>query len=236
MRWKVVGILGGMGPDSTVEFYRRFIEKTRAPRDQDHPHVIIDSNTQIPDRSAHIIRGETNPFDALVATGQNLARAGAELIAIPCNTSHHYFNELQQQVPVPLVNMVEATANRLKAITPAVRKVGVLATSGTVSSDIFGRLMAPIETLYPSAEEQESLVMASIYGPHGVKTLGPNDESAELLFEASRRLIERGADAIVTGCTEISLVVRHGDLEKPVIDSLDALVDETIQQASKEDN
>jgi len=213
---KTIGILGGMGPEATAELFLRIIRAAKAKRDQDHPRVIIYSNSKIPDRTGAILHGGPSPLPMMVETGRILQRAGADFLIMPCNTAHHYFQELQEALEVPVLHMIDLSARVAQAL--GVGRVGLLATDGTLATGLYqesyGRFQ--VETLAPSPQDQKR-VMEAIY-TH-IKA-GDLEGGRKLILEVSRALIQEGAEAVVCGCTEVSLVLRQGDLEVPVIDPM----------------
>jgi aspartate racemase len=102
---KTIGILGGMGPLATADLYRKIILHTKADKDQDHVHAIIDGNTNIPDRTAYIMGKGENPLPEMIKSARTLERAGVDFIIMPCNTAHHFFDQLAKSVNIPLLNM-----------------------------------------------------------------------------------------------------------------------------------
>jgi len=224
---KTIGILGGMGPEATAELFLRIIRAAKAKRDQDHPRVIIYSNSKIPDRTGAILHGGPSPLPMMVETGRILQRAGADFLIMPCNTAHHYFQELQEALEVPVLHMIDLSARVAQAL--GVGRVGLLATDGTLATGLYqesyGRFQ--VETLAPSPQDQKR-VMEAIY-TH-IKA-GDLEEGRKLILEVSRALIQEGAEAVVCGCTEVSLVLRQGDLEVPVIDPLETLAEEAVKLA-----
>ncbi len=224
---KTIGILGGMGPEATAELFLRIIRAAKAKRDQDHPRVIIYSNSKIPDRTGAILHGGPSPLPMMVETGRTLQRAGADFLIMPCNTAHHYFQELQEALEVPVLHMIDLSARVAQAL--GVGRVGLLATDGTLATGLYqesyGRFQ--VETLAPSPQDQKR-VMEAIY-TH-IKA-GDLEEGRKLILEVSRALIQEGAEAVVCGCTEVSLVLRQGDLEVPVIDPMETLAEEAVKLA-----
>jgi len=214
---KIIGVLGGMGPAATADFYQKLIQVTPATTDQDHLKVLIYSNPHIPDRTA-AIRGEgPDPLPALVASAEALIRAGADFLTIPCVTAHHFFDGLQAAVSVPILHLVRETVAAVGVEYPALRRFGLLATSGTLQSRMFEAKFEPQGLTILTCERgiQETCVMEAIYA---VKKGEPLDRPRHLIREAAEHLLDRGAQAVIAGCTEIPLILREGDLPVPVID------------------
>ena len=222
-RQKTIGVIGGMGPAATVEFFRRLVAATPAACDQDHPRILIDNNPGVPSRTEAILNGAASPEPALVAMAQNLDRAGAELLALPCNTAHHYLDAIRNAVEIPVLDMLEETVRRIGEAC-----VGLLATSGTVRTGLYERALAKkgIRLVTPSDAEQETVTQAI----EAIKSGADPRRLAPELAQTAAALADRGAQAVIAGCTEISLV--PGD-EMPIrwIDALDALVKATLREA-----
>lgn len=231
---KIIGVLGGMGPAATADFYQKIIQATPAKTDQDHLKVLIFSNPQIPDRTA-AIRGEgPSPLPALVASAEALIRAGADFLTMPCVTAHHFFDGLQAAVKVPILHLVRETATAVGIELPALRRFGLLATSGTVQSGMFEAKFEPrgLTILTCERSVQDSRVMQAIYAVKEGDSLGrPRD----LILEAAAHLIGRGAEAVIAGCTEVPLILRDGDLSVPIIDPTLLLARAAVRHALRDD-
>lgn len=224
---KIIGILGGMGPEATADLYMRIIRATKVQRDQNHRRVIIDSNAKIPDRTAAIKGKGPSPLPMLVETGLNLQRAGADFIIIPCNTAHHFHADLQKKLKVPVLHMIGLSAEKTKMKHPEVTRAGLLASDGTLMSHLYQQSWGKqgIEIIEPGAETQRD-VMKSIY--QFIKR-GDLESGRRLLYDASLELIEAGAEAVICGCTEVSIVLHDGDLTVPVLDPMQDLAEEAVR-------
>ncbi len=228
-RVEPVGVVGGLGPAATVYFLRRMVELTDADRDQDHVDLLVWQHGSTPDRSA-FLRGEgESPEPVLVGNAVALERAGARVIAMPCNTGVAWVEAMRAAVGVEVLSIVDATvAAALKAV-PGLRRLGLLATDGTHLARTYAGVAeaAGIELVVPDEEVQRE-VMAVIYD--GVKAGRP--VSRERFDALVDHLRDRGAEVVVLGCTELSVL--HGDLgvEDPtVVDSVDALARVVIRRA-----
>ncbi|MGB4377731.1 MAG: amino acid racemase [bacterium] len=226
---KVIGILGGMGPEATADLFLKIIRATPADKDQEHLRVIIDNNPQIPDRTAAIFSQGDDPLPLLVETAKNLARAGADFIVIPCNTAHYYYQELQAQCPLPVLNMIELCARRAREIVPALERIGLLATRGTVATGLYEKAFQQwgVQVLTPPEEEQER-IMRVIYG---VKAGRPPGELKHLWLPVVKGLVNRGVQAVVLGCTELPLVIDPAEVPVPVLDATAILAQEAVSSA-----
>jgi aspartate racemase len=231
---KVIGVLGGMGPAATADFYQKIVRATPAKSDQDHLQVLIFSNPQVPDRTA-AIRGEgPDPLPALVAGAQVLVRGGADLIAIPCVTAHYFYDALQRAIAVPILHLIGETVTAVLTRHPGVRRVGLLATTGTLQARLFEDFFEPrgLELLRPDPEDQAAVVMEAIYR---VKAEGAHPALRQRICGAAERLIQRGVEIVVAGCTEVPLLLQDGDLSVPVVDATLVLAEAAVRAALVEE-
>jgi len=200
---RMFGIIGGMGPEATVDFYREVLRLTPARNDQEHIPVLIYSNPQIPERTKAILEGGVSPLPMLVETARLLEQAGAGALAMPCNTAHYYFEPLQSSIQVPIFHMIKETADGFSRRVPDGRRVGLLATTGTVRSGIYQQIFdrKNIDVLTADPVDQDSIM-------DGIRKIkaATHDEVTALMFEAiGARLVKSGAQAVILGCTEIPL-------------------------------
>jgi len=230
MSERVIGILGGMGPEATVELLRRLLAATPAECDQDHIHVLVDNNPKIPDRTAAILKGGESPLPMMIEGARTLERAGAHSLIIPCNTAHYWLSDLQKAVSIPIVDMINETTSLIAAHRPPLRKIGVLATAGTLSTGLYQGAFARkgLQVLVPAAEEEETVMRAI----HAIKA-GDHTVRGEVI-EVAEHLIASGAEGIIPGCTELSLVISPDSLSVPVFDPLTILAERAVTLAMKE--
>ena len=214
-----LGVLGGMGPAATADFLRRLAEVTPAERDQDHIPVILYGDPTTPDRSDAFEHGGEDPLPKLLAGIRFLSAAGVEAIAIPCNSAHLWFDEMQAATSVPILHIADAVTRRLEAIMPASTTVGLLGTEGTLHSGLYQRRLEPagFSTLVPDDGPPIEGMMAGI---RAVKA-GEIAEGADHLIAAGTGLVERGADAVVVACTDISVALADHDTVAgvPIVDA-----------------
>jgi len=223
-----------MGPAATADFYQKIIQATPASGDQDHLKVLILSNPHIPDRTAAISGDGPDPLPALVESAQVLARAGCDFIAIPCVTAHFFYDPLQRAVPIPILHIVGETVTTVVKEYPECRRLGLLATTGTLASRLFESYFEPrgLQILLPDPGVQASTVMEAIYAVKHGEAL---DRPRRLIQEAAAHLERQGAEAIIAGCTEVPLILRDGDLSIPVIDPTWILAKAAVRRAMGED-
>ena len=216
----VVGVLGGMGPLATIDFLRKMVEATPAATDQEHIPTVVSSIPQVPDRTEAFRGAGASPLAAMIASGRRLADAGAGLVVMPCNTAHLWFDELQRELGLPMLHLVDAAIEDAAATTTGAPRVGQLATDATLASGLYmNRRASPVHWLLPTASEMLELVMPGISFVKG----GELQRARELLHAAAQRLHQRGAHALVLGCTEIPLVLDAGNSPLPVIDATASL-------------
>lgn len=220
----LVGVLGGMGPAATADFYAKLVRATPARTDQEHLRVVIWADPTVPDRSAALLHDGEDPAPALAAGARALAAAGATLIAVPCNTAHAFLDGVSR-VGVPLVHMIRETALAVASVVPPGSRVGLLATTGTVAAGLYQRELEAVgtEAVLPDERDQDA-VMAAI----GAVKAGDVDDARRTLVEAARRLTARGARAVVAGCTEIPLALHADDVAVPVVDPATVLAEAVV--------
>ncbi|HHW17710.1 MAG TPA: amino acid racemase [Firmicutes bacterium] len=222
---KTIGILGGMGPEATCDLFLKIIKSTPARKDQDHIRVIIDSNPEIPDRTAYILGKGTDPRPYLIATAKNVEKAGASFIAIPCNTAHYFYDDIRSAVSIPVLHIMEEVARSVKG---KVKKAGLLASTGTVKTGLYERALneVGIEMTVPEGRDQDK-VMEAIY----LVKAGKLEEAKAIALEQGKLLVSQGVEVVIAGCTEIPLILRDGDLPVTVIDATKILAEACVREA-----
>lgn len=227
---RVVGILGGMGPAATADFYLKLIQATPAAVDQEHLQVLIWSDPTIPDRTEALLTHGEDPTPALIAGAKMLRQSGAGMLAVPCNTAHAFLAAVQTEVDIPIIHMIEETANYVHQLKPAIHRVGLLSTTGTLKAGLYQAWLdrKGIEVLSPGPDSQEQLVMASIRGIKGGNS-GPSVKSQ--LATAARELVNAGAEAIIGGCTEVPVLLGPEDITVPFVDPARILADSVVRSA-----
>jgi aspartate racemase len=223
-----IGVLGGMGPLASAEFVVKLVRATPALVDQDHFPVTLDSSPQIPDRPSAIFGGGSDPMEAMVQVLRGLEAAGCALVAMPCNTVHHWYDRLAAQTSLPIVHIADAVAARLREVAPGARRIGLIGSTVTTQLGIFAnRLGDEWEWLYATPAELDKLVLPGIAA---VKS-GDLVRGRELFLQAVGELQARGPEVIVLACTEIPVVISQSDVSIPVVDSTDALAHHTVAAA-----
>jgi aspartate racemase len=229
---KVVGILGGMGPEATVDFFAKVIALTPANRDQDHLRIIIYNNPKIPDRTEAILKEDKSLLPMLVETAKTLERAGVDFIVIPCNTVHYFYEDLRREISIPILHMIREVAYAVKASLPRCKRVGLLATTGTITSNLYQKEFqrVGVEVIVPDTQCQAEVMDAilRIKADHG------KERARKELIKAGNLLIKREVKALILGCTDTPLVIKTSDFSVPVFDSNRLLAEATVKFARSE--
>jgi aspartate racemase len=232
---KIIGILGGMGPEATLNCFAKILANTPAEKDQDHIRVIIDNNPKIPDRTSAIMGHGKSPVDAVVQSAQALKNAGADFIIIPCVTVHYFYEKFAEASPLPILSILDVVARAIATEYPGLKKIGLMATNGTVQTGIFQKRLARenIDTIVCDTDHQEQ-VMQAIYALKSSPTPETRQQITATFQAAAQSLIEKGAQGIVAGCTEIPLALSQEHLGVPYFDALNLLARAAIREAGRE--
>ncbi len=215
-----IGILGGMGPEATVELMQRIIRLTSVRKDDDHIPMVVDNNPQVPSRIDALIYGTgTDPGPVLARMAGDLEASGADALVLPCNTAHHYAASITGQVKIPFLNMVELTCAEIAAATGTGRVIGILASPAVRFSGVFARQLAKVglTAIYP---KDESSLLQLV---QDIKSSGPTQTSRNRFANFAAELRDCGADGLIVGCSEFSLIADEANTSVPVVDSLDVL-------------
>ncbi|MBQ7113640.1 MAG: amino acid racemase [Clostridia bacterium] len=224
---KTIGIIGGMGPLATADLFRKIVLLADVSSDQGHPRVLIDSNTEIPDRTAAILSGGENPIPALATSARTLERAGADVLMMPCNTAHFFYDGVKAATSLPILHMLQLTAEEIDR--RGIKTVGLLATDGTINTGIYEKLFEEhgVKVIKPDAEHQK-LVMGVIYD--GVKA-GNMDFDTAPFCALLDSMLEEGVESFVLGCTELPIAFDDYKLPYPVVDPTRVLAEAALKFA-----
>jgi aspartate racemase len=228
---KIVGIIGGMGSESTIELMRKVVALTPANQEQEHLRMLVDNRPEIPDRTAFILGEGPSPLPFLQDSTRLLGKSGAELITIACNTAHYFIEEIQEVVDVPILNMLQLLADELEQHFPPGSPLGLLATSGALKIRLFEKYLHKFSLVIPPEREQQKWVMEAIYGAKGIKAGGNMTLNRRKILKATDSLKLGNPRSIIAGCTEVGLALEGVSLEIPVINPLDILAKEIVRQS-----
>lgn len=221
MQEKIVGILGGMGPFATADFFQKILVSTPAKKDWEHLHILIDNNTKIPSRTRAVLYQEESPVSGMIESINKLASMGADFVVVPCNSAHYFYRDVVSSIKIPWLNMIEITA---KAVSENKKsKPLVLGGYVTVRKKLYSKFLP--EAVYLSDQENSFLeeVIEEI-------------KLTSKLSAASRdRLIEivdnkkEGIDSVIFACTELPIVFKDKKISGlEIIDSSSEYAKETI--------
>lgn len=211
---KKLGVIGGMGPLATADFYSKLIKMTKIEKESDHIHIYIDSNTEIPDRTKYIIGHGKDPRPALKLSLAKLEEMGSQVIAMPCNTAHYFYEDLNQVCNVKFINMIDETAHYVKKQSTS-KSIGLLATKGTYISRIYEEKCEAygLQIVTPPDELQE-IVMNLIYG---IKRESSNIDTLRI-SKVLDFFSDKEIDIIILGCTELPVAMEMIGIERNWID------------------
>lgn len=224
--WRPIGVIGGMGPAATVDFLARLVIAVGAARDNDHPHVLIDSNPHVPDRNAARSGQGPSPGPALAAMARGLVAKGAEILAMPCNAAHGWADDVITATPARFVSMIDAAVAAVAAV--GTRRVGIIAIGATLDAQLYHDRLAAAGIAVIECERQ---VVQPLINAIKAGDTGPTVRAA-MAAEAAR-LVAAGAGAVIAACTEVPLVLRAADVPVPFIDATAALVEATLAAARR---
>jgi len=224
---KTIGIIGGMGPEATLKLYEYLIYSKVVDNDSDHPRIIIDSNSKIPDRNKYLLgyKDAVNPTGEMVQSAKTLQNAGSDILLLPCLTAHYFITDVQKEVDIPILDMIETLLQQVRNLN--LKKVGLLGTKTTYIKKIFNAYVEKpnlkINLVLPE-EPQQEIIHEIIYG---IKRRKTNAQDYHNLTEISDSLIQKGAEKIILGCTDLPVL----NLQEPYyIDILEYYAKEVIDR------
>ena len=223
-----IGVLGGMGPEASAEFHRQLIRRNPAAGDQDHFRILVLDDPHIPDRTLFIQGTGQDPRPALKERARQLESYGASFIAIPCNTAHVFWEDIQESVSIPVLHIVNITAN---SIPPDLKRIAVLSTRGTSSGGLYSNALRccglePFIVDETTQHRVDSLIA-------GAKSGRDRASLVEGLQECCRAVANSGAGGAILGCTELGLLTDGWTPAFPLFDSLGILAEATLAEARR---
>ncbi len=214
---------------ATAYFYEMLTEHTRAERDQDHIDMVISSRATTPDRTAFVLgKSSENPLETMLEDAKKLVEYGAEVISMPCNTAHYFYDALAERIEVPIINIIRETVTYLKNI--GVSRVGILATEGTVSSGAYENVCLELGIEYEAPDKEYQTMLSEIIY-EDIKQ--GQDADMDKFGQICRHMRDKGCERLILGCTELSLIAKKNDLGEFFVDSLSVLALKTIRECGK---
>jgi aspartate racemase len=225
-REKIVGIIGGMGPEATVDLMQRIIRLTPALDDGDHIRCIVDNNPKVPSRIKAIIEGGTdNPGPCMADMGKKLEAFGADFLVIACNTAHYYHNTVQKAVNIPVINMIELVSHYVKTNFPEQNKIGILASPAVAITKLYNKRLKKLgmKDIWPDTDHQDSLLKVI----KEIKKGNTSSAICDAYAKVCRNLSTKGIKTAIVACTELSVL--NTTLPINTIDAAQVLALEIVQ-------
>lgn len=201
----MIGVLGGMGPLATADFFQKVLAATPACRDEDHVPMLIASDPRIPPRPPAILEGGASPLAALRTLRDRLVEAGATALAMPCNTAHYWYGELVQDCPVPFLSIIDASCAELVPLAPPGARIGIIATRATLATHTFQARLD--EAGFASVVPDDAAMATTVLPAIDLVKAGRTREAGELLEPAVANLLHAGASAVLLACTEVPIAL-----------------------------
>lgn len=229
---KKLGIVGGMGTAAAAYLFQRLVNLTPAQKDQEHIETILHNNPHVPDRTEFLVNEKESPLPEIKRSINLLNSAGVDYIIIACMTAHYFIKTLQDYSITPIIDAIHQTAKYIADTYPQINKLGILATSGTISTNLFQNALKDLklEAVLLNEQDQKKLCMDPIYADWGIKAGFTKGRPKEKLIEGANTLIKQGAQAIIIGCTELPIVLKSNDISVPLIDPIDIVVSSAIKK------
>ncbi len=233
MKHTSLGVLGGMGPKATAVFFDKVIENTKAERDQEHIDMIILNHATAPDRTSVILEGKEELFLEAVAKDLKLLElAGVSHIAIPCNTSHYFYDDMQAMTSVPIIHMVDETIKLIRDRFGAGSRIGILATNGTMRTGIYAKVCEQYDMeLFEHDNRIQDQAMKIIYTNVKSNMDFSPDELEALIDEL---VTEHGCRCVILACTELSCIQLSRGAAEVSVDAMQVLVEKAITLSGKQ--
>lgn len=231
MAQKKLGVLGGMGSMATSLFFERIIEHTLTKKDQDHLDMIVLNHASIPDRTDVLEKKNEQAFlDAIKSDFALFEKTDVANIAIPCNTSHYFYDAMQAMTSINIINMIDETSRFINETYGKHAKVGILATDGTINNRIYQKDCAKfgMESFVPK-KHMQARIMQIIYGLKADEPVNPS----ELDRIINELMFKEGCTCIILGCTELSCIPISDEASRYTVDALQVLVERSIIQSGK---
>lgn len=230
MQEKIVGIIGGMGPEATVDLMNRVIKATPALDDGDHIRMLVDNNPKVPSRIKALLEGKgESPVPCLQDMARRLTAWGVDFLAMPCNTAHYFYRDIRNAVTIPVLDMIDLAVQAVKRRNPELECVGLLASTAVIRLGLYERSFAEnnVAVVTPADRFQSNLMQAI----KKIKAGAYRNEVMETIQAAADNLLERGPGALLVACTEISIVAGQIHSTVEIFDSAQILAEVIVKEA-----
>ena len=227
---KIPGVLGGMGPEATIDFMSRILRMNPSGTDQDHLRMLVDQNPQVPNRYEAITGKIPSAGPALARMATGLERAGADFLVMTCNSAHAFQGDIEQSVSIPFLSMIEMVLQDIHEQYPGTGSVGIMAAHGCLEAKIYQQALEAngLQSILWNEEEIQQF-MNDVYR---IKSGVLDHAVRDSLLELGEILQSRGAEVLIAGCTEIPLLIEPGDFAIPLLSSTDILARHTVDYAT----
>ncbi|MDY6822070.1 MAG: amino acid racemase [Deferribacterota bacterium] len=220
---KTIGIIGGMGPYATLDFFKKILDESKVEKDQDHLHLIIDNYPQVPDRTKYILSNGQNPYPYILESANRLTNNECDLLCMPCNTAHYFIKKLLKDLTksIEFIDMIESVKEYIYKNYKNIDKILVLGTDGLVKSHIYNEYFGKFPLEYPNFEEQKQIMEIILT----VKK-GDIKKAANSFIGLINKLSNYKNTILIAACTELSILL-------PFIDNKDNIIDSNLILAKK---
>jgi aspartate racemase len=222
---KIVGVIGGMGPEATLDLFYKIIKNTKAERDQDHIHLIIDNHPQIPDRTSFLMGKGENPLPYILKSAKKLENFGVSAICMPCNTAHYFEEDIKNEIKVPFISIVQSVLEEIKENYKEIKNIGLIATKGTIIGKVYENPLKKEGYNLIILENLIDEIMEIIYSIKGGK-IKENSKKFEKILKEYKKV---NSEIVIAGCTEIPLILPYIETDLPIIDSTLSLAKKVIK-------
>lgn len=227
---KTVGVMGGMGPDATVDFMAKVIALTDSDLDQNHVHMIVDHDPTIPNRQKAIQSGRDDVTSRLGQMARRLESAGADFLVMVCNTAHVFLGDVRASTNIPFVHIIDESVSEIERLYSSARTVGLMATDGCLETGVYQDAVTASgrSAIAPDTNDVKTLMNL-------INAIKSGDRSLDVergMETIANSLMNDGADVLIAGCTEIPIVFKGNGFPLPVVASTDVLAQRTVAIAT----
>ncbi len=225
----LVGVIGGMGPDATVDFMSRVLRETPAKADQDHVRMVVEHNPRIPSRQSAMRGDGENPGPVIAAMAVRLEAAGVDFLVMPCNAAHAWQSDIEAATDIPFVSIIDESVRSALNRSSDESAVGLMTTPGCITAGLYQQaLMDAGRPVVIQTPEELAETMSLV---ERIKGGDQSEEVAVALQNLATRLIERGAKVLIAACTEFPLVLNESMFDVAFVSSTDVLAKKTVALA-----